>query len=129
MLTLIIPDVTYQSLLRCPCAKSEILEMAHLLQVSALFPVFAVLEGQTKGSYKGAIDAQLAPLTLWVTESRVDSLRGMVARLLASLSVPEGASINTEYIKGFTGNGCLQGAEGRNRLTQVSGRQPWKDDA
>ena len=72
--------------------------MGHLFQVSALFPVFAVLEGQTKGSYKGAIDAKLAPLTLWATESRIDSLRGIVTRLLASLSVPEGARIKINHI-------------------------------
>ena len=96
-------------------------EMRHLLQVSALFPVFAVLEGQTKGSYKGAIDAILAPLTLWVTESRIDSVRGMVTRLLASLSVPEGAGIRTIYISGSVGIDCFLVAEGHARQTQRSG--------
>ena len=99
MLTLSIPRFTHSSLPRCLCAQYlAVLEMGYLFQVSALFPVFAVLEGQTKGSYKGVIDAKLAPLTVWVTESRIDSLRGMVTRLLALLSVPEGASTNTNRI-------------------------------
>ena len=93
--TLLISDLTHRNLYSQYLA---VFEMTHPLQASALFPVFAVLEGQTKGSYKGAIDAKMAPLTLWVTESRIDSLRGMVTTLLALLSVPEGASYDTTYI-------------------------------
>ena len=116
MLILSILNLTYHSLLRCLYQQSHaMLTLVHLLQVSALFPVFAVLEGQTQGSYMGAIDAKLAPLTLWATESRIVSLRGMVTRLLALLSMPEGASINTIHTQGSSGNGFFLAAEGCDR--------------
>ena len=67
-----------------------IMKGAMLLQVSALFPVFAVLERQTEGAYEGAIDLKLAPLVLSVTQSRLARLRGFVLGLVAALSVPEG---------------------------------------
>ena len=60
------------------------------LQVSALFPVFAVLERQTTGRYEGSMDARLATLTVWVTESRLARLKEIVLALVAFLSVPEG---------------------------------------
>lgn len=60
------------------------------MQVSALFPVFAVLERQTKGTHEGSIDARLAPVAVWVTESRLAGLRGIVSGILASTAVPEG---------------------------------------
>ena len=63
-----------------------------MLQVSALFPVFAVLERQTEGACEGSIDLKLASLMVWVTESRLGRLRHFVLGLVASLSVPEGNS-------------------------------------
>ena len=67
--------------------------MCHALQVSALFPVFAVLERQTEGAYEGAIELKLAPLVLSVTESRLARLRGFVLGLMAALSIPEGGNV------------------------------------
>ena len=58
--------------------------------MSALFPVFAVLERQTTGTYEGSMDARFAMLTVWVTESRLARLKGIVLALVAFLSVPEG---------------------------------------
>ena len=66
--------------------------MLFLLQVSALFPVFAVLERQTEGAYEGSIDLKLAPLMVSLTQSRLLRLRGFVLGLIAALSVPEGHS-------------------------------------
>lgn len=58
--------------------------------MSALFPVFAVLERQTTGTYEGSMDARFATLTMWVTESRLARLKGIISALAALLSVPEG---------------------------------------
>ena len=54
-------------------------ERATSLQVSALFPVFAVLDRQTEGACEGAIDLKLAPLMLSVTESRAGVLKDLCA--------------------------------------------------
>ena len=61
------------------------------MQASALFPVFAVLERQTKGAYVGSIDARCAPLTVSFTESRLAVLRGLVSGIVSAMSVPDGA--------------------------------------
>ena len=63
-----------------------------MLQVSALFPVFAVLERQTEGAYEGSIDVKLAPLMMSVTQARLACLRRFMLGLVTALSVPEGNS-------------------------------------
>lgn len=79
--------------LSCPHPRSNaglLLPWFHSLQVSALFPVFAVLERQTTGTYEGSMDARFAKLTVRVTESRLARLKGITLALAALLSVPEG---------------------------------------
>ena len=77
------------------------------MQASALFPVFAVLERQTRGAYEGSIDARCAPLTVSFTESRLAVLRGLVSGLVSAMSVPDGALRPGKVIAMFEKVPCL----------------------
>ncbi len=52
-----------------------------LLQISAQFPVFAVLEKQDQGVYNGSVDVKIESTAVALNESRLSTLAAFIAAL------------------------------------------------